>query len=55
MASYCKIFNGFLSIIPENPSFYRNKHNDIKREMRSSREQAKKRGYILFGGDIIIH
>ena len=38
MTSYCKNFIGFPSIISENLSFYRNKHNDLKREMTSSRE-----------------
>ena len=38
MASYCKKFIGFPSIIMENRSIYRNKHNGLKREMTSSRE-----------------
>ena len=38
MTSYRKIFIGFPSITPENPSFKRNKHNDLKREMTSSTE-----------------
>ena len=38
MTSYCKKFIGFPSIIPENPSFYRKKHNEIKRKMTSSGE-----------------
>ena len=38
MTSYCKKFIGFPPIILENPSFYRNKHKEIKREMTSSGE-----------------
>ena len=38
MTSYRKKIIGFPLIIPENPLFYRNKHNEIKREMTSSGE-----------------
>ena len=38
MASYCKNFIGFPLISPENISLYRNKHNDLEREMTSSTE-----------------
>ena len=38
MRSYCKKIIGFPSIVPENPSFYRNKHNKIKRVLTSSGE-----------------
>ena len=51
MASYCKNFIGFPSIIPENPSFYRNKHNEIKREMTSSGETGRAASkYIILCG-----
>ena len=51
--SYCKKFIGFTSIIPENPSFYRNKHNEIKCEMTSSGETggAASMHIILCGYD----
>ena len=38
MISYCKSFIGFPLKVTKNLSFYRNKHNDLKREMTSSRE-----------------
>ena len=38
MTSYCKSFVGFPLIITEKLKFYRNKHNDLKREMMSKRE-----------------
>ena len=38
ITSYCKNGIGFHLIISENPSFYRNKNNEIKREMTSSGE-----------------
>ena len=38
MTPYCKNVIGFPMIILENPSIYRNKHNEIKREMTSSGE-----------------
>ena len=40
MASYCKNFIGFPLIIPDNPSFYRNNHNEIKHEMTLSGERG---------------
>ena len=38
ITSFCKSFIRFTSIITKNLSFYSNKHNEVKREMTSSRE-----------------
>ena len=38
MTSYFKSFVGFPLIITEKLKFYRNKHNDLKREITSLRE-----------------
>ena len=52
MTSYCENFVGFPLINTEKLLFYRNKHNNLKREMTSKREIGGAAGiYITLFGD----